>query len=77
MLVPRGVWLGRAALEAHALVPRLRGATAEAQAPDAGGGARGLSAEKKVAVSLRRPNVEDDVLGSRSAGEAAVEAGRC
>ena len=54
----------------------LRGAAIEAQAPDAGGDARGFSVEICVAVSLVRPEVGDNVLGSRPEGEAAVGAGR-
>ena len=77
MLVLGGLWLGRAALEGQALVPRLRGAAAEAQANDAGGGASERSAEARVAVSLRRPDARGNVLGPRPAGEAVVEVGWC
>ena len=67
-------------------MPWLRGAALKAQAPVAGivpynfvtggGGVRGLDVEANVAVSLRRPDIRDDVLGGRPAGGTAVEAGR-
>lgn len=62
ILVLRGAWFGRAALDVQALVPRLRGAAAEGQASAAGGGARGLTAQASAAVSLRRPDVRDGAV---------------
>ena len=41
-----------------------------------GEGVLGLLAEAGVAVSLRRPDIRDDVLGGNLAGEAAVETSR-
>ena len=65
----------------------LRGAALEALAPVAGiapwdfvtgdESARGVATVAGVDLSLRRPDVRDDVLGRRPAGEAVVEAGRC
>ena len=67
-------------------MPWLRGAASEAQAPVAdlapwnfvtgGEGARGLLAKVGVNVSLRRPDIRDDVLGGEPAGEEAIETGR-
>ena len=41
-----------------------------------GEGARELLAKISVTVSLRRPDIRNDVLGGDPAGEAAVETGR-
>ena len=67
-------------------MPEVRGAALEAQASvsgippqnfaTGGEGARGLVANAGVAVSLRRPDIPDDVLGGNLAGEAANEPGR-
>ena len=75
-----------AVLKVQAPVPWLRGVASEAQAPVAdiapwnfvtgGEGARGLLAKVGVNVSLRRPDIRDDVLGGEPAGEEAIETGR-
>lgn len=41
-----------------------------------GGGAHCLAAEETVALSLRRADIRDGVLGGKPADEASVEAGR-
>ena len=68
IVVLHGAWLRRAAFGAPALVTGLTGAAFDAQAPDARGDARGLSAETSVAGSLRRFDLRDDVLGPVGAG---------
>ena len=86
MLEAQASVAGGAALEAWFPVPCLRGATPKVQdlvagiAPGhfvtGGGGARELAEDTRVAMSPRRADIRDDVLGGRPAGEAAVEACR-
>lgn len=78
MLKGQAVVDGWATFHTRSSVPGRKGGTLEAQAPVAGiapkhfltgsGGARGLTAEARLTVSLCRLNMREDVLGVRPKG---------